>query len=495
MPLVTWAYVAVAAGLLMGSGGAVFPALAAAVVLALVAFPRRSLELASLAGLAVVGVLTGWSVAQADSACATAVEKNGYATIRLREDAKAGSGARGFVLGKGCRVAVRIRVVNGRAPAGATVFVRGVARREGARVSISDARIHVERNPGLLARWRAKAGATIDALYGEQAPLARALLIADERDISPGIRRQFADSGIIHMLSVSGLHVAVLAEGVVLVLMVAGTSTRRAEGVATITIAVFVLFVGAPSPAVRSAAMYAAVVLSRRFQRPTSPWALLALGAALPLIQPRVVNEIGYHLSIAGMAGLIASGKLTRRLPLDRLPEWGRRLARETIATLVASAVTGADCRVAFRPGEPCLAHHQPGGGAPVRPRATGALSHAGPGPVASRCGSSGRRDARAADGNRKSRGNRRGDPGVGDRRAAERGDGTDARGRLGIPAGGVRLTILGTARDPVCVCDRVRVMVAADPPDGIAARGPHDRRRPGRCDCASHAAMALDPR
>lgn len=206
---------------------------------------------------------------------------------------------------------------------------------------MSDARVLVQQQPGILARLRTRAGATIDTLYGAHAPLARALLIADERDISSEIRQQFSDSGIIHMLSVSGLHVAVLAEGVVLVLMFAGASTRRAELSATIIIAVFVLFVGAPSPAVRSATMYAAVVLSRRFQRPTSPWALLALGAALPLIQPRVVNEIGYHLSVGGMAGLIASGKFTRRLPLDRLPEWGRRLARETIATTIASAITG----------------------------------------------------------------------------------------------------------------------------------------------------------
>ena len=86
--------------------------------------------------------------------------------------------------------------------------------------------------------------------------------------------------------------------------------------------------------------MYASVVASRRLQRPTSPWALLALGATLPLVQPRVVTEIGYHLSVAGMAGLIASGKLVRRLPLDRIPEWGRRLTKETIATIIASLVT-----------------------------------------------------------------------------------------------------------------------------------------------------------
>src|SRR5688572_7960161 len=324
----------------MGSGGFLFPALASAGALAVVSIARRRVEGCSLVGLFVAGLFTGLSVARADAACAAAIEKDGYATVKLREDAKPGMSARGFALGLACRVAIRVRVTSGSAPAGATVLARGAARREGTRVAMADARVLIQQQPGILARLRTRAGATIDTLYGPHAPLARALLIADERDISPQVRRQFSDSGIIHMLSVSGLHVAVLAEGVVLVLMFAGASTRRAELFATITIAVFVLFVGAPSPAVRSATMYAAVMLSRRFQRPTSPWALLALGAALPLLQPRVVNDIGYHLSVAGMAGLIASGKLARRLPMDRIPEWGRRLARETLATVIASAIT-----------------------------------------------------------------------------------------------------------------------------------------------------------
>jgi len=340
VPLVTLAYIAVAAGLLMGSGGGMFWAIAASLLLACAAVWRRSLETSSLAVLSALGSLTGWSVASADATCASAIETNGFATIRLREDAKPGSSARGFALGRGCRVAVRIRVAHGSAVTGSTIHAKGISRREGTRVSMSDVHIRVERGPGVLERWRSRAGKSIDTLYGEQSALARALLIADERDIAPDVRRQFADAGIIHMLSVSGLHVAVLAEAVVVTLMVTGASTRRAELVATITIGVFVLFVGAPSPAVRSAAMYTAVIVSRRLQRPTSPWALLALGAALPLIQPRVVNEIGYHLSVAGMAGLIASEKLGRRVAIDRIPEWGRRLARETLATVIASAIT-----------------------------------------------------------------------------------------------------------------------------------------------------------
>ena len=340
MPLVMQAYLAVAAGLLMGSGGEIVLCQVLAGLVLAAASWRRSMELVALGILASAGGALGWSVASADERCAVTIERSGYATVQLREEASPRGTARGYALGSGCRVAARIRATAGAAPAGATVHVRGSARREGVRIGFTDANVRLLEPPGVLARWRTTAGETIDSLYGERAPLARALLIADEQDISREVRTQFADAGIIHMLSVSGLHVAVLAEGVVLIAMLAGASTRRAELIATVTIAVFVLFVGAPSPAVRSAAMYASVVASRRLQRPTSPWALLALGATLPLVQPRVVTEIGYHLSVAGMAGLIASGKLVRRLPLDRIPEWGRRLTKETIATIIASLVT-----------------------------------------------------------------------------------------------------------------------------------------------------------
>ena len=109
MPLVTLAYLAVAAGLLLGSGGIAFPGLAAAGLLAIESLRRRSIEGVSLAGLMVAGVVTGWSVARADTVCAMAIEKDGYATVLLREDAKPGASARGFAFGESCRVAIRVR--------------------------------------------------------------------------------------------------------------------------------------------------------------------------------------------------------------------------------------------------------------------------------------------------------------------------------------------------------------------------------------------------
>jgi len=340
VPLVALAYGAVAAGLLMGAGGAVFSAVVVAAAVVAGALVRRSVVPGALAALLAAGAMLGQQTAAADARCAAQIEADGAATVRLREEAGRSASARGYAIGPGCRVPIRLRVIRGTAPAGATVRALGSARRQGTSITIADARIRLLAPPGVLARLRTRTGAVIDALYGEQAPLARALLIADERDISPEVRRKFADAGIIHMLSVSGLHVAVLAEAIVLVAMLAGVSTRRAELVAVLTITVFVAFVGAPSPAVRSAAMYAALVASRRLQRPTSPWALLALGAAVPLFEPRVSGEIGYHLSVVGMAALVAAGRLSRRLPMNGLPPWARRVTRETVATLVASLAT-----------------------------------------------------------------------------------------------------------------------------------------------------------
>ena len=76
----------------------------------------------------------------------------------------------------------------------------------------------------------------------------------------------------------------------------------------------YVALLGAPAPAVRSAVMLGTVAITERWQRPVHPWTALALGAVLPTIQPAVVLDLGWQLSVAGMASLVAAGALFRRL-------------------------------------------------------------------------------------------------------------------------------------------------------------------------------------
>ena len=192
----------------------------------------------------------------------------------------------------------------------------------------------------LLSRVRARAARSIDRTFGEDAPLARALLIADQHQIPTEMRDRYAAAGLIHMLSISGLHVAVIAAAMELLFQVARMSRRASLLGAFIATGVYVTVIGAPPPALRSAAMLGVSMASRLSQRPTSPWAAWALGAFVPLVQPRVAVDVGYQLSVLGMCALVAAGALWRKHLANRLDGWKGKLGRELVTSVVACAVT-----------------------------------------------------------------------------------------------------------------------------------------------------------
>ncbi len=191
-----------------------------------------------------------------------------------------------------------------------------------------------------LGRARMRAAETIDRVFGSDAKMAKALLIADQHEIPPEMRDRYARAGIIHMLSISGLHVAIIAGAMLLLLRLARLPPSLAALVALVVIVIYVAVIGAPPPAVRSAAMLGVGAASAAWQRPTSPWASWAVGALVPLVQPRTVLDLGYQLSVVGIAGLIASGVLARRFLAPRLSGVRLRISRELLTSVVASIVS-----------------------------------------------------------------------------------------------------------------------------------------------------------
>jgi hypothetical protein len=121
----------------------------------------------------------------------------------------------------------------------------------------------------LLTRTRARAARSIDQTFGEDAPMARALLIADQRQIPTEMRDRYAAAGLVHMLSISGLHVAIIAAAMELLFQVARMSRRVSLFGAFVATGVYVAVIGAPAPALRSAAMLGVTMASRMAQRPT----------------------------------------------------------------------------------------------------------------------------------------------------------------------------------------------------------------------------------
>lgn len=195
-------------------------------------------------------------------------------------------------------------------------------------------------------RKRQAASRKLEVIFRHNAPMAKALLIADQSEISKQIKDEFARSGLIHMLSISGLHVSIIAGFVGLVFQLMRIPKQMVVFSMIATLIYYVSLLGYPPPAVRAATMVAVMAASQLTQRPTSRWAALALGAFIPLtINPVTVLNLGYQLSVGGIAGLIASAGFCKRLVKGRVQGVKytilKSLITSTIATLVTAPLVG----------------------------------------------------------------------------------------------------------------------------------------------------------
>jgi competence protein ComEC len=189
-------------------------------------------------------------------------------------------------------------------------------------------------------RMRLRAGRAIDSAFARDAPIARALLVADQSEIPRDVKRAYADAGIVHMLAISGLHVSIVAASLILILGLLRLPTRLASFVTAAIIMGYVFILGFPAPALRSAVMVCVATASHACQRHSSRWSILALGGIVPLVKPETVLDVGYQLSMAGMAAVIASGSLARRGRVARLRGWKRGVAQSLMVSGVATVVT-----------------------------------------------------------------------------------------------------------------------------------------------------------
>ncbi|MDQ3697248.1 MAG: DNA internalization-related competence protein ComEC/Rec2 [Gemmatimonadota bacterium] len=341
MPLIAAAFISFAAGLLAGFGGAVLPAIALAAAAAGVARLRRDTHLAALALFVASGVATAAGRNAHDERCHDRALRATSWRVVLSDAARAGEYVRGRWEDGSCDLRAGLAVERGGARAGAVVVARGDIGPAGEGIIVRGASILETPERRSLIALRARSGSAIDRLFGVDAPLVRALLIADTRSLDPALRDRFAAAGLVHMLSISGLHVAIVAAAVELLMQAMRLRRTHALLAATFVTALYVAVIGAPAPAVRSGAMLAVVTACRLLGRATSPWAALAVGAWLPLLlDSRTVGNIGWQLSVIGIAALIASGALARRWIAPRLEGWRADVARTLLASAVATGAT-----------------------------------------------------------------------------------------------------------------------------------------------------------
>ena len=189
--------------------------------------------------------------------------------------------------------------------------------------------------------WRRTAGDALRAALPEpEAGLAAGILIGLRERVDRDLAADFTTAGVSHVVAISGWNIALVAGLVAGVLRGRGRRTRL--GVVVVAIAAYTIGAGASPSVLRAAVMAGIVLLARGSGR--AGRAAAALGWAvvvLLLLDPALVADAGFQLSVVATAGLLAwASPITERLERvgdGRLPGW---LAESLGVSLAAQAAT-----------------------------------------------------------------------------------------------------------------------------------------------------------
>lgn len=157
--------------------------------------------------------------------------------------------------------------------------------------------------------------------------LLRAMLLGDEQGFDPELRQAYAQTGIIHIVSISGSHVAMmffLISGILFWLR-GKHAVWIKYFVGLIAVWLYVLVAGAPPSAVRSAVMFSIVALGIVSAREGQSLNTLMAAAFVLLIgKPQWLFALGFQLSfLAVLSILLFYQPLVRLWPqTTKLGKW-----------------------------------------------------------------------------------------------------------------------------------------------------------------------------
>jgi len=139
--------------------------------------------------------------------------------------------------------------------------------------------------------------------------IARAMLLGDRSLVDDELNRAYSDTGAIHILAVSGLHVG-LVGWFVLMLLKPIQRFRYTEVIisfiAIMSIWLYVLMTGSGAPSMRAAAMYSCVLGAPLFRRYLSTYNTIGAAAiGILLLNPNQMMTISFQFSFIAVVSII----------------------------------------------------------------------------------------------------------------------------------------------------------------------------------------------
>lgn len=176
--------------------------------------------------------------------------------------------------------------------------------------------------PEIIDRWRlsVEEGARTAAKNDDVFALIKALTLGDKKNLDSNLRENLQILGIVHLIVVSGLHVAVLAILVwwFIVLfasifspLMGQRDVRVAACMVTLLIVwLFVALTGFGTPAVRAGVLVTVYLSSILFRRVYSIWNSLSIAVILlVIINPHSIYDISFQLTFSAVIGIVVFSK------------------------------------------------------------------------------------------------------------------------------------------------------------------------------------------
>ena len=152
----------------------------------------------------------------------------------------------------------------------------------------------------------------------ENFAIASALLYGFRSEISTGSMEAFTNTGTVHILSVSGMHVAVLFGFLSLIIkQIAWPLYLKWLPLILLwsTIWIYAFIAGLDAPITRAAIMISFVLCAQYFKRSFSSLNSLIIAAVLILLfAPRAIYDVGFQLSFLAVLGMILCAPLVNVL-------------------------------------------------------------------------------------------------------------------------------------------------------------------------------------
>ena len=204
-----------------------------------------------------------------------------------------------------------------------------------------------------VERIRSAITARVVAQLGDRiGGIAAALIAGDQSRISDDDYELMAEAGIVHVISISGLHLTLVAgtmfAAVRLLLALSYTLPQRvpikkvAAGFGIVTAIAYMLLSGMVIPAVRSTIMLALVFAAIMAGRQALTMRNVAIAGVILIVwEPSSVFRASFQLSFAAVVALIAAYELARRRREDRDTPRRARIFRLTLDVATTSIIAG----------------------------------------------------------------------------------------------------------------------------------------------------------